>query len=211
MPEDPPCPPTEPLPDEAITNPSAFYDLDGDGVDEEVFTWRLPIGAGDDTWSLRVIDGESQINHELEDSGDPYPSEILGVRHEDDDDVLEIFVRITGGAYTIAFGVLQYYDCEIIRTTTVDGDPALWYFGASVSNQKKIVCDSPFIWTYYATISEWDADSFPLTWSVTVTRVGLTGSMWDPPGVSGGGNYESEGPEPPLVGELLECDFFAPS
>ena len=65
MPEDPPCPPTEPLPGEAITNPSAFYDLDGDGADEEVFTWRPPIGAEDATWSLRVFDGESQINHDV--------------------------------------------------------------------------------------------------------------------------------------------------
>jgi len=204
-PEEPPCPPILPVPDEAIINASVFSDLDGDGIDEEVFTWILP---GGDHWHLRVIDGVDQAGHQISDSHGVYLSEILGVLYIDDDTIQELFVTVTGGAYTTAFGVFQYHDCEIIRTTTVDGPPAVWYFGASISNVLQVVCDPemPFIRTYTATISESSDDGYPLIWSVHMTREGLWESQWEPVGMSAGGDYEADGPEPPISGDL-DCGF----
>ncbi|MDE0928343.1 MAG: hypothetical protein OSA06_06240, partial [Acidimicrobiales bacterium] len=204
-PEEPPCPPILPVPDEAIINASVFSDLDGDGIDEEVFTWILP---GGDHWHLRVIDGVDQAGHQISDSHGVYLSEILGVLYIDDDTIQELFVTVTGGAYTTAFGVFQYHDCEIIRTTTVDGPPAVWHFGASISNVLQVVCDPemPFIRTYTATISESSDDGYPLIWSVHMTREGLWESQWEPVGMSAGGDYEADGPEPPISGDL-DCGF----
>jgi hypothetical protein len=204
-PEEPPCPPILPVPDEAIINASVFSDLDGDGIDEEVFTWILP---GGDQWHLRVIDGVDQAGHQISDSHGVYLSEILGVLYIDDDTIQELFVTVTGGAYTTAFGVFQYHDCEIIRTTTVDGPPAVWHFGASISNVLQVVCDPemPFIRTYTATISESSDDGYPLIWSVHMTREGLWESQWEPVGMSAGGDYEADGPEPPISGDL-DCGF----
>ena len=188
-----------------MVNDPTPADVDGDGDDEQAFTYFLPSA---DIWHLRVVDGATEHDHTVVGSSMVWESTVLGARDIDDDGPEELFVTIEGGAYTQSFGVFQLVDCDIIQTPDQDGDPMSWYYGSSVQNVLRVECDPvmPFMHDWVATISAWTDDSEPETWSVDHTKLGLMDHVWEPVPASAGGDYDADGPAPPISGGL-DCDF----
>ena len=227
---EPVCPAIDPMPDTAEPSESTFADLDGDGVDEEAFTYHVP---GADLWHLRVIDGPDQFDHEIADvwdlgvSSSAWQSVILGALdfdHPTMGDVpgeglpgpRELFVTVPGGAFEDSFSIFQLVDCAILRPPAhfAGGDP-IGPFKVGTSGQAgtsgfevgRAECWGSFgevIVTQYATVETTELET-PTSWYVSHSKVFLRDHVWDVL-MSSGADYISEGADPPIVAEI-DCPF----
>ena len=82
--EAPACPAIDPIPAEAVVNDPTPADVDGDGDDEQAFTYFLPSA---DIWHLRVVDGATEHDHTVVGSSMVWESTVLGARDIDDEPI----------------------------------------------------------------------------------------------------------------------------
>ena len=112
--ESEPCPEVPELTATAFTTPSYFTDLDGDGDNEEAFTYYETYDEG---MYLRVINGSDKIDYLLA-SGAYVPSgnAVVGAIDLQTDDEPELFVTTQGGSPGSPRNVLlfQIEDCELV-------------------------------------------------------------------------------------------------
>ena len=111
-----PCPPVPEITATAYTTASYFTDLDGDGDDEEAFTYYETYDAG---MYLRVIDGADKIDYLLASGGTAYIPDgnaVVGAIDLQTDEKPELFVTTHGGSPGSPRGVLlfQMEDCELL-------------------------------------------------------------------------------------------------
>ena len=113
--ESEPCPAVPELTATAFTTPSYFTDLDGDGDNEEAFTYYETYDEG---MYLRVIDGPDKIDYLLAGGGAYIPSgnAVVGAIDLQTDDEPELFVTTQGGSPGSPRNVLlfQIEDCELV-------------------------------------------------------------------------------------------------
>jgi len=111
------CPPVPELTATAFTTTSYFADLDGDGDDEEAFTYYETFDEG---MYLRVINGSDKIDYLLASGGTafvPSGNAVVGAIDLQNDDKPELFVTDQGGSPGSPRGVslFQIDDCELDR------------------------------------------------------------------------------------------------
>ena len=110
------CPSAPELTATASTTTSYFADLDGDGDDEEAFTYYETFDEG---MYLRVINGPDKIDYLLASGGTafvPSGNAVVGAIDLQTDDKPELFVTTQGGSPGSPRGVLlfQIEDCELV-------------------------------------------------------------------------------------------------
>ena len=194
------CGEADPLPGDAVTGTTVSIDMDGDGIDEDAFTWFSP---SESAWHLRVVTPVSSFDDLIVDSDGVFEAAPLGGLQMNGIGGDELFVRTTGGASTQTVGVYTLAGCELVRTTYVgSGEPAGWLEGGTVANISAFDCDSDegTIAQRFASVAGLTDEGEPVGWDVTVDVHALTGSEWSPrPGPPDMG---VPGAEPPFFAEM---------
>ncbi len=194
------CGVADALPGDAIMGSAGTADMDGDGLAEDVFTYFVP---AEGKWHLRVDNVVSSFDLLISDSDGVFESSPRDAIDVDGDGTDELFVKVSGGAYTEAFGVFKLVDCTLVRTTFAgSGVPALWYQGASVSNILRIECHVPdgVIGSVTASIAAFDDDGVPVGWDVEGTLHELVGTEWVE--LPAPAPFGSPGAEPPFFSDF---------
>lgn len=172
------CPDAPAMPADAILGSSIEADVDGDGEPEDVLVYFAP---SEGKWHVRVEHPVWSADDVISDSDAAFEASVLGALGMNALDGDELFLQVTGGAYTRTIGVYTIQDCELIRTSFDDsGVAAGWLDGASVSNVLAADCDpgAGTMTQFAAEIAGFDDDGVPLGWNTTTDVHELNGTVW---------------------------------
>lgn len=129
-----------PAPD-GTTTPAVAIDVDGDGIDETVYTylsdpvWLLVVEYADGSYSSEaIVDAYAEDN-----------VKVIGAAPFRGTAANDVAFTIGGGAYTTAVGFSRVTNCEIIRMTSSEGGPISFLTGASISNYSGIYCETGLV------------------------------------------------------------------
>ena len=194
------CPEADPMPGDAITGSLVTIDMDGDGIDEDAFTWFSP---SEGKWHLRVVTPVSSFDDLIVDSDGVFEAAPLGGLQMNGIGGHELFVRTGGGAATQMVGVYTLAGCELVRTTYADGGAvAGWLEGGTVANISAFSCDpvEDTITQRFASIAGYTEEGDPVGWDTTTDVHALVGSEWVEQ--AGPPDLGFPGAEPPFFAEM---------
>lgn len=160
------------LSDGAANVAEATGDIDGDGADDGLLSYRL----GADEWHLRVelaAGGAADVVIPTFGAG---AIAVLGGADVDGDGGDEVWAQTGSGASATIIGLARFTDCELERVTFAGGDPAEFPVGGSVGNTAGLECEAhgdptADLTGYTATNTGED------TYEVTATEYALDGTV----------------------------------
>lgn len=125
------------LPDGAANIAEAAGDVDGDGADDDLLSYRL----GTDDWRLRVeLAAGGAADVVIPSFGDGAIA-VLGGADVDGDGDDEVWAQTGSGASAAIIGLARFTDCKLERVTFAGGDPAEFPVGGSVGNAAGLDCE----------------------------------------------------------------------
>lgn len=133
----PACAVADLVPGVAVDVAAVTGDVDGDGSDDVLTSYRVP---GDPpTWRLRVeLAAGGSVDVAME--GDVLAAHrVLGVSDLDGDGTSEVFAQVGQGAYTVLIGMWSLVGCDL-ETVMLGAVPAVFPAGASVANVVGLSC-----------------------------------------------------------------------
>ncbi|MGQ0432428.1 MAG: hypothetical protein ACT452_08485 [Microthrixaceae bacterium] len=127
-----------PVSEEAADLQSETADLDGDGGDDTVRSYRL----GEAEWHLNVAlarGGGADLRVATYDNS---VVSVLGGADVDGDGADELWARTGQGASATIIGLARLVGCELARVTAPGGEPAELPVGGSVGTASGVECDA---------------------------------------------------------------------
>lgn len=160
------------LPDGAANITDAAGDVDGDGAQDVLRSYRL----GVDDWHLRAelaAGGAEELAVPTFGDG---AIVVLGGADVDGDGGDEVWAQTGSGASATIVGLARFTNCTLERVTFVGGDPAEFPVGGSVGNAAGLGCEAHIdpasdLTAYTAT------NTGEVSYEVTATDYALKGSV----------------------------------
>lgn len=127
-----------PVSEEAADVESETADLDGDGVDDTIRSYRL----GEAEWHLNVALARGGGADLVVATYDGSVVSVLGGADVDGDGADELWARTGQGASATIIGLARLVGCDLVRVTAPGGEPAELPVGGSVGTASGVECDA---------------------------------------------------------------------
>lgn len=127
-----------PVSEEATDVQSEVADLDGDGIDDTVRSYRL----GEAEWHLNVALARGGGADLRVATYDDSVVSVLGGADVDGDGADELWARTGQGASATVIGLARLVGCDLVRVTAPGGEPVELPVGGSVGTASGVECDA---------------------------------------------------------------------
>jgi hypothetical protein len=114
-------------------------DVDGDGADDEVTSFRVP--GSDTLYQLQVAFAAGGGAVTTVDGDGVVTAGVLGGADIDGDGGEELWVRTTAGASATILGIVRRDGCDLTRVSAPSGQPIALPIGGSVGSPSGIECE----------------------------------------------------------------------